>query len=157
MTDGPRRPPASTSPVHVGASSRHGRGVFSHTDLPVGTIVEVSPVLLITRAEGDRDDLFGRYIFEWDVDADLTAYALALGCGSLFNHSGDPSCGYTRADDDEVIAASLAAAPAGVASCAVGVAPALIFTTLRPVVAGEELTIDYSGVGDDDLWFGVTD
>jgi hypothetical protein len=151
------RTPASTSPVHVGASSRHGRGVFSNTELPVGTIVEVSPVLLITREEGDRDDVFGRYIFEWDVDADLTAYALALGWGSLFNHAGDPSCAYTRADDDETIAASLAAAPGGVTGLAAGLAPALLFTTLRAVIAGEELTIDYSGFGEHDMWFGATD
>jgi SET domain-containing protein len=151
------RTPAPTSPVHVGASSRHGRGVFSNAALPAGTVVEVSPMLLITREEGDRDDLFGRYIFEWDVDADPTAYALALGWGSLFNHSGDPSCGYTRADDDETLAASLAVgAPGGVAACAPGMAPALIFTTVRPVAAGEELTIDYSGVGEEDMWFGVT-
>ena len=116
------RTPAPTSPVHVGASSRHGRGVFSNADLPAGTIVEVSPMLLITREEGDRDDLFGRYIFEWDVDADLTAYALALGWGSLFNHSGDPSCGYTRADDDETLAASLVAGARR--RCGVAVRPA---------------------------------
>ena len=111
--------PTPTSPVHVGASSRHGRGVFTNTDLATGTIVEVSPMLLITREEGDRDDLFGRYIFEWDVDADLTAYALALGSASLFNHAGDPSCGYTRADDDETLAASLVAGAALAASCPV--------------------------------------
>jgi uncharacterized protein len=128
--------------VHVGRSPRHGRGIFANADLPAGTIVEIAPVLLLTRAEGDAHGLVGRYVFEWDVDADRTAYALALGLGSLFNHSGSPSCEYTRADDDEAVGT--------------GVAPAMIFTTTRPVAAGEELTIDYSGVGEEDMWFGVS-
>jgi uncharacterized protein len=127
--------------VVLGRSSRHGRGVFAATALAPGTVVEIAPVLILSRVDGDAQDLLARYLFEWDVDEDVTAYALALGWGSLFNHSGDPSCVYTRADDDELVGP--------------GVAPALIFTTARAVVAREELTIDYSGTGVEDFNFGV--
>ena len=136
-------------------SSRSGRGVFARCDLPADTVVEVAPVLLLHRVDGDHAGSLARYVFEWDVDADETAYAMALGWGAMFNHSGTPSCRYLRADDDHTIAhlAGDASAP----DVANHLAPALVFVTVRPVAAGEELTIDYSGVGDHDMWFGAAD
>ena len=128
-----------------------GRGVFARCDLPAETVVEVAPVLLLHRVDGDHAGSLARYVFEWDVDEDETAYAMALGWGSMFNHSGDPSCRYLRADEDDTIA-YLAddTSPPDVAN---HLAPALVFVTVRPVAAGEELTIDYSGRGEDDFEF----
>lgn len=134
-------------------SPLHGRGVFAATDLRAGTIVEVAPVVVVDREAGDAEgggDL-ARYLFEWDVDDAASAYAVALGIGSLFNHRGDPSCRYERIDDGEQLAETLGpASPFGAA-----LAPALIFTTTREVAADEELTIDYSGCGDDDFPFSA--
>lgn len=122
-------------------------------DLPAGTIVEVAPVVVVDREAGDGDgggDL-ARYLFEWDVHEDASAYVVALGIGSLFNHRGDPSCRYERIDDGDDLADTLGpASPFGAA-----LAPALVFTTMRPVTVDEELTIDYSGSGDDDFPFST--
>jgi len=111
--------------------------------------VEVAPVLLLHRADGDHAGSLARYVFEWDDDRDETAYAMALGLGAMFNHSGNPSCRYLRADDDEVIARLVG----GAASSCDELAPALVFVTSRPVEAGEELTIDDSGLGDHSFAF----
>ncbi len=138
--------------VRLGRSTLGGRGVFAKTDLAADTVVEVAPVLLLHRADGDHAGSLARYVFEWDDDRDDTAYAMALGLGAMFNHSGNPSCRYLRADDDAVIA-RLAGVAAPAAVDADELAPALVFVTSRPVAAGEELTIDYSGNGDDAFAF----
>jgi hypothetical protein len=135
--------------VRLGRSTLGGRGVFAKTDLAADIVVEVAPVLLLHRADGDHAGSLARYVFEWDDDRDETAYAMALGLGAMFNHSGNPSCRYLRADDDEVIARLVGAT----ASTADELAPALVFLTARPVEAGEELTIDYSGLGDEAFAF----
>jgi hypothetical protein len=137
--------------VRLGRSPIDGRGVFAKVDLSAGTVVEVAPVLLLSRADGDHAGSLARYVFEWDQDDDDSAYALALGVGTMFNHRGSPSCRYLRADDDPSIAglAGEAAAP----SVDDHLAPALVFVTCRAVRAGEELTIDYSGCGDEAFAF----
>ena len=132
-------------------STLSGRGVFARCDLPADAVVEVAPVLLLHRVDGDHAGSLARYVFEWDVDEDETAYAMALGWGAMFNHSGAPSCTYLRADDDETIA-RLAGEPE-TEDVDNHLAPALVFVTLRPVRAGEELTIDYSGAGEHDFAF----
>ena len=88
-------------------------------------------------------------MFEWDDDRDETAYAMALGLGAMFSHSGNPSCRYLRANNDEVIARLVG----GATSSTDELAPALVFVTTRPVEAGEELTIDYGGLGDEAFAF----
>ena len=108
-------------------------------------------MLLLHRADGDHAGSLARSVFEWDDDRDETAYAMALGLGAMFNHSGNPSCRYLRADDDEVIARLVGAT----ASTSHELAPALVFVTSRPVEAGEELTIDYSGLGDESFAFPI--
>ena len=137
--------------VRLSTSTRGGRGVFAKVDLPADTVVEVAPVLLLHRADGDHAGSLARYVFEWDEDRDETAYAMALGLGAMFNHSGTPSCRYLRADDDAVVA-RLAGRPS-THPLDDELAPALVFVTSRPIAAGEELTIDYSGVGDESFAF----
>ena len=87
--------------VRLGRSTLGGRGVFAKTDLAADIVVEVAPVLLLHRADGDHAGSLARYVFEWDDESDESAYAMALGLGAMFNHSGNPSCRYLRADDDE--------------------------------------------------------
>jgi hypothetical protein len=135
--------------IRLAQSPVAGRGVFAKVDLATDVVVEVAPVLLLHRAEGDHAGTLARYVFEWDVDLDESAYAMALGWGAMFNHSATPSCRYWRADDDPTILGL-----AGSASPVEGdLAPALVFVTVRPVAAGEELTIDYSGCGEADFAF----
>ena len=137
--------------LRLARSTLGGRGVFATASIPVDTVVEVGRVLLMHRADGDHAGSLARYVFEWDEDRDETAFAMALGWGAMFNHSGAPSCRYVRADDDDTIA-RLTGDISGEAP-EHHLAPALVFVTNRAVRAGEELTIDYSGCGDDEFVF----
>ncbi len=73
-----------------------GRGVFcDYLYIENGSIIETSPVLLVLATETGLDS----YIFEW-----TTKYnALALGFGSLFNHSTSPNVDYKLCKKDKTI------------------------------------------------------
>ncbi len=76
-----RCPPGSSS----------GRGVFASHSIPANTLIEISPVLLFPPAEyalyGSKTQLDG-YTFVWKkTENGQAVMALALGLGSLFNHS----------------------------------------------------------------------
>ncbi|KAG2151367.1 hypothetical protein DEU56DRAFT_777532 [Suillus clintonianus] len=71
-----------------------GRGVYASRIIPPQTVIEVSPVLLFTRTEYEdhgRHTILDHYTFKWR-DGRM---ALALGLGSLFNHSSHPNVTYT--------------------------------------------------------------
>ena len=121
---------ASSARSYVADSPLGGRGVFAAEDLDAGEVVEVCPVLVVAAKEIDalnktslRDHWYG-----WGDDGDA---AVAMGHGSFYNHADDPSCTYEVHD----------------------VLDALVIRTTRAVQADEELTIDYTGGGVNDLWF----
>ena len=116
----------------VGPSSISGRGVFTTIDLPADIVIHVAPLILLS--DDDHEHLthtaLDGYVYDWDDGG----VALALGLGSVFNHAHDPNVGYELAPEDHPVF------------------PAFVYRTERPVRAGEELTIDYSG-GEVELWF----
>ncbi|KAH7101624.1 hypothetical protein BKA62DRAFT_702666 [Auriculariales sp. MPI-PUGE-AT-0066] len=105
-----------------------GRGVFASVAIEPQTIVEISPVLLFDKNEyhqHGRHTLLDHYTFKWP-DGRM---ALALGIGSLFNHSLKPNTSYTiKTHETE---------------------PTIMFTVLRRVEKDDELCIYYG----DKLWF----
>lgn len=74
--------------IKVLITPHKGRGVFARESIPADTLIEVSPVLIVPNAEYTHNTLsntiFESYLFTWSRAGD---YALALGPGSLFNHS----------------------------------------------------------------------
>ena len=116
--------------TYVADSPRGGRGVFAAEAIGAGEVVEVCPVLLVPADDLDalnttalRDHWYG-----WGDDGDA---AVAMGHGSFYNHDDDHSCSYEVHD----------------------VLDALVIRTLRAVASDEELTIDYTGGGVNELWF----
>jgi len=113
-----------------------GRGVVALRDVPAGTTIELSPVLIIPghdRPKTDSSVVF-TYVFMWEdgtTEQDLyngTGRAgIALGLSSLLNHSYTPNATFIRHID----------------------ALELELKTCRNVSAGEEITIDYQMK----LWF----
>ncbi|PWY97301.1 hypothetical protein BCV70DRAFT_208684 [Testicularia cyperi] len=102
-----------------------GRGVFATRDIAESTVIEVSPVLLFPPAEyerhGKHTQLDG-YTFVWKrIQGGDAIMALALGLGSLFNHSKSPNVNYTLEHASHSIR----------------------YTTTRRITAGQELTISY--------------
>ena len=123
-------------PLRVVQAGRRGRGVVAEREISQGQLIERAPVLIIpeaARAAVDQTNV-GNYIFMWEHDTvgqDLYSQkgraAVVLGYTSLVNHSPEPNCDTVRYID----------------------AFALDLVALRPIAAGEELTIDYGLT----LWF----
>ncbi len=100
-----------------------GRGVFARALIPEGTIFERVPLLVIPAKEileCDHGNLLLGYIFEYKKQV-----ALALGYGSLYNHSYNPNARYDDAGRQ-----------------------IKEFSALRDIHPGEEITINYNGAED---------
>ena len=71
-----------------------GNGVFTSQLIKVGTVVEVSPVLVMEHRERLLLDqtLLHDYIFEWGEKKKQCC--MALGYVPIYNHSFDSNCEY---------------------------------------------------------------
>ncbi|HEY5371551.1 MAG TPA: SET domain-containing protein [Hanamia sp.] len=114
-----------------------GRGVFTRKNIPADTVIEESPVIVMSAEDRILLDktLLHDYIFEWG--ADNKACCMALGFISIYNHSYQSNCEYFMdfgAHDIHV-------------------------KTVRDIAAGEEITINYNGDWNDEkrVWFEAED
>jgi SET domain-containing protein len=112
-----------------------GRGVFTTEDIEKGTIVEVAPVIVMTREERKLLDqtLLHDYIFEWGHDP--KGCCMALGYIPVYNHSYRSNCEYEMDYEEELISVK----------------------AMRFIKAGEELSINYNGDWNNEtpVWFDV--
>jgi SET domain-containing protein len=71
-----------------------GRAVFTSQNIEAGTIVEVAPVIIMSREERKLLDqtLLHDYIFEWGGDKQQCC--MALGYVPIYNHSYKSNCEY---------------------------------------------------------------
>ena len=77
--------------VEVKRARGKGRGVFARRAIRKGEVFETCPVLVVPAAAiEDYSTGFGPYVFEWGEGK----VALALGFGSLYNHSYRPNARY---------------------------------------------------------------
>jgi len=114
-----------------------GRGVYTSEDLVKGTIIEVSPVIVMSQAERlliDKTKLHD-YIFEWGPHRDKCC--MALGYISVYNHSYGSNCEYEMDYEYDTIS----------------------IKTMRAIPAGDEITINYNGTWNNKkkVWFDVKD
>ena len=110
-----------------------GRGVFTSSAIEAGTVVEISPVIVMT---GDDRKLLDKtllhdYIFEWGGKKDQCC--MALGYVPIYNHSYKSNCEYEMDFDNDLIS----------------------IKTVRFIREGEELFINYNGDWNDSkpVWF----
>ena len=68
-----------------------GRGVIAKFDFGVHELIEVCPVILFNVKRGENH-ICEEYAFRWDD----RRIALALGYGSLYNHSNKPNAYYVQ-------------------------------------------------------------
>jgi SET domain-containing protein len=109
-----------------------GRGVFAGRGFRAGEVIEVCPVIILPPGTDDAAlDGLRRYVFEWGDANDRLA--VALGYGSLYNHSPDPNAAFELRDARGEI----------------------VFRAVRPIAAGEQILIDYRWDADDYAAFGV--
>lgn len=75
--------------IYIAYTDEKGRGVFTALEIPVGSPIEICPLILIPADQSkliDQTSLYD-YYFIWDQDH----LAIALGYGSLYNHSRKPN------------------------------------------------------------------
>ncbi|KAI9025792.1 hypothetical protein CLU79DRAFT_833604 [Phycomyces nitens] len=78
-----------------------GRGVFATIPIVRNTVVDISPVLHFSHDEYSQHGKYtvlDHYTYRWK-----DGYALALGLGSMFNHSNHPNVGFIRDLDNGLI------------------------------------------------------
>ena len=119
--------------LFVAQTGSMGRRVFTRKRIPAGTIVELSPVIVMSSDERihlDKTKLHD-YIFEWGEQLDHCC--IGLGYISIYNHSYKSNCIYEMDYETDTIA----------------------IKTVHAIKSGEELFINYNGAWDDDkpLWF----
>lgn len=124
--------------VYVGSTDNRGRGVFARRDIAAGELIEVCPVIVMDGSDEpgllDRTQLYN-YYFAWGQKEESAA--MALGYGSLYNHSYHANADHIR---------DLAGDEIRIYAC-------------RTIRSGEEITINYGGRPDcpDPVWFDVTE
>ena len=119
--------------LFVGPSQSGGRGMFTAENIEDGTVIEISPVIVMNKNERKLLDqtLLHDYIFEWG--GDRNECCMALGYVPLYNHSYRSNCEYEMDFDNQLIR----------------------IKTIRFVKTGEELFINYNGNWNDNkpVWF----
>jgi len=117
--------------LEIRSTPNAGRGVFAARDFLAGEVVERSPVIAIPARDipAIRNTVLANYCFQWAEGGG----ALALGYGSLFNHSYRPNCVYWTRKDAGLIE----------------------FVALVDIRAGDELRVNYNGNPEDTTprWF----
>jgi SET domain-containing protein len=119
--------------VYVAGTKKMGRGVYTSEAIPAGTLIELSPVIVMSGDERKLLDqtLLHDYIFEWGKESEQCA--VALGLVSMYNHSYQANCNYGMYFKKQAIS----------------------IIAVRNIKAGEELFINYNGSWDDEkkVWF----
>ncbi len=110
-----------------------GLGIFTKDAIAKGTVVEISPVIVMSQEERDLLDKtrLHDYIFEWGDKKDKCC--MALGYVAVYNHSYQSNCEYDMDYEKNQVS----------------------ITAVRDINAGEELFINYNGDWNDErpIWF----
>ena len=121
--------------LFIAPSPKGGRGVYSSVDIPANTIIEISPVIVMSADQRKLLDqtLLHDYIFEWGHDH--SKCCMALGYIPVYNHSYSSNCEYEMDFENDI----------------------MTIRAVRDIKAGEELFINYNGDWDckDKVWFHV--
>jgi SET domain-containing protein len=117
----------------IDTSPKRGRGIFATKNINKGTIIEISPVIVLSEKERKTIEktLLFHYVFEWGNDKKKAA--VALGYVSLYNHSYDANCEYEMEFGKRL----------------------MTIKTVRDIKKGDELFINYNAKPDDNtkVWF----
>jgi len=119
--------------LYVAESDIGGRGVFTAKSLQKDDLIEICPVIILPKEDLcfiEKTTLHD-YYFLWGVNQKLGV--LALGYGSLYNHSYKPNAFYKLDLTNHSID----------------------FYCVKNIAAGEEITVNYNGDPKDEteVWF----
>ena len=119
-------------PIVMKNTDKYGRGIFADRYIKKGELIEEAPVIIIPKEEWKqmRKSVLLNYVFRWGKDK-----AIALGYGSLFNHSFTPNAKYITNIKNQTID----------------------FYARKDIQKEEEILVNYNGDPSDQspLWFDV--
>lgn len=120
-------------PIIMKDTEKYGRGIFAIRNIKKGEFIEEAPVIVIPINEWKlmkKKNILSNYIFRWEEDK-----ALALGYGSLYNHSYTPNARYHTNIENQSID----------------------FYAREDIQEKEEITVNYNGDPTDQspVWFEV--
>ena len=120
----------------VAPSEKRGRGIFTTENIPANTVIEISPVLVLSTKDRklvEKTILFD-YIFEWGENRKKAC--IALGYLSLYNHAYQANCDYEMDYDSNLMR----------------------IKTVTEIKKGEELFINYNAISDNTspIWFNAS-
>jgi uncharacterized protein len=122
-------------PICLKDTGKYGRGLFATRVIKTGELIEVSPALISCKDEWQylKKTILFNYCFTWGENYEHTA--IALGYGSLFNHSYTPNANFIYNIDNLSID----------------------FYAISDINDGQEITINYNEDPEDKspLWFDV--
>lgn len=108
-----------------------GWGMFTKKKIKAGTIIEISPVIVMTKKEKIQLEktLLYNYLFDWQEDT----CCMAMGNIPIYNHACPSNCEYFQVYEKNI----------------------MYIQTVRDIEAQEELTINYNGDFDNakKVWF----
>ena len=92
----------SPSKIYISESKipKSGKGVFAAGEVKKGEIIEIAPILILEFS--DFIDTKWNLLFEYYFWMD-DYVVLALGFGSLYNHSKNPNCKYKIDKENKTI------------------------------------------------------
>jgi uncharacterized protein len=119
--------------LFVAPAGKKGRGIYTSKNIPADTVIEISPVIVLSPKERksiEATHLYN-YIFEWGETH--KSGALGLGYISLYNHSYESNCDYEM-DYENML---------------------MTIKTVKPVKKGSELCVNYNADPNDKtpVWF----
>lgn len=119
--------------LSISSIPKAGRGVFAKRTILANELIEICPVILIpnTQVQHVRYTELFNYYFSWGEQREHAA--IALGYGSLYNHSYDPNATYIKKLPENTIE----------------------FVALRPIQKDSEILVNYNAGNPNDarpLW-----
>ena len=119
--------------LYIANDDKKGRMVCTAHAVSPGEVIEVCPLIILPASETStiHQTKIHDYYFIWPDESGRTC--IALGYGSLYNHSSRPNADVTFDLTDHT----------------------MIISCIKPIAAGEEISIDYQGgiKGAPELWF----
>lgn len=117
--------------IIVGKSPVHGKGIFATQQLGIQDVVEECNMIILPKSDEEYIQCteLNNYYFEWGDNK----IAIALGNGSLYNHSPNPNAQFVR-DMKRGL---------------------LVVSTIKPITKGEEIFVNYltDGKAGEQVWF----
>lgn len=112
--------------------SKAGRGVFASRNIKKGELIETCPVIRVPKNDVSnlkKSILVNYYFYFGKNQKDKSNLAVALGYGSLYNHSFEPNATYVKKPKNNIID----------------------FIAMKDIKKGEEITANYNFGTPDDL------